>query len=105
MKKLIIVVPFLLAGCQHLLPKPEVQIVLRMEYVITIPPAETMRLPAKPTKIDVDKIDLKQSDVSKFIVDSEDYTTQLENKLITIAKFFTDEQQKLNEQAKKENSK
>jgi hypothetical protein len=76
-----------------------------MEYVIKVPPAETMRLPAKPAKIDVDKTDLKQSDVANFMSNSEDYTIQLENKLITIAKFFTDEQQKLDDKAKKENSK
>jgi len=105
MKRFVIILPLLLSACCHISPKPEARIIPKMEYVIKIPPAQLMQLPLKPTKIDVDKSDLKQSDIATFIVGSEEYTTQLENKLIGIAKFFADEQQKLNTQANKENSK
>lgn len=94
----------LLTGCVHDPVKPEQSIAPRVEYVMKVPPAEMMQLPQKPAKINVDDPALKQSDVSHWIDNKEDYTAQLENKLIAIAKFFVGEQQKLDEQAKKENA-
>lgn len=104
MKCICLLLSILLAGCQQVPVQPEQQVVSRVEYVIKLPPAEMMTLPAKPAKINADDVNLKQSDVAHWVDSKEDYTTQLENKLIAIAKFFTGEQQKLDEQAKKENA-
>lgn len=80
-----------LTGCAHW--QPEKDTVVEQVYIIRIPPAETMKLPTPVPNIDVDKA--LQGDVAKWLVQKEKYTTDLEDKLKAIAKFFTDEQKKL----------
>lgn len=81
-----------LTGCAHFW-KPERDVVVEQVYIIKIPPAETMKLPEAVPDIDVKKA--TQGDVAKWLVKKEDYTTSLEDKLKAIAKFFVDEQKKL----------
>ena len=81
-----------LTGCAHFW-KPERDVVVEQVYVVRIPPAETMKLPAPVPNLDVSKA--TQGDVAKWLVKKEDYTTSLEDKLKSIAKFFVDEQKKL----------
>lgn len=102
MKYLFIPLIFLLSACANKPIQPEQIVVTKTEYVMRIPPAKLTTLPDKPASINVDDPNLKQSDVSKFMKNSEDYTIQLENQLIEIAKFFIDERAKLDT---KENAK
>lgn len=104
MKRLILLLAIVLAGCQHVPVQPEQKVAERVEYIIKVPPADMMTLPAKPANVNVDDPNLKQSDVAHWVDGKEDYTIQLENKLIAIAKFFVGEQEKLDDKAKKENA-
>lgn len=80
-----------LTGCATWCPVPDA--VVKQEYIIRIPPAETMKLPTPVPNINVDKAD--QGEVAKWLLKKEEYTTSLEDKLKEIAKFFVDEQKKL----------
>lgn len=86
-----LVLAFALTGCATW--KPEQNTVVEQIYVMRIPPAETMKLPDPVVDIDIDKAD--QGDVSKWLLNKEKYTADLEDKLKSIAKFFVDEQKKL----------
>jgi hypothetical protein len=84
-----------LVGCAHWEPvKPEEKIVVKQEYIIRIPPAESLTIPAKVP--DIPNLDsATQGDVAKWLAEYEDRTKKLEAKLIEIGKFFKDEQTKL----------
>jgi hypothetical protein len=83
--------------------KPEQQVAESVKYVVKIPPKELMTLPEVQKKLDVDTA--KQSDIARWIISTEIRTKALENQIIGIASFFNDEQSKLDEQAKSENTK
>lgn len=102
MKYLLLILALLLAGCGHNPIKPEEKVVVKTEYVLKIPPKEMMTLPPEVQPINVQDPNLKQSDAAKWIGKNEERTNKLENMLIELAKFFNDEQAKLDEQAKKE---
>jgi hypothetical protein len=92
-----------LAGCT-LLPKkvqPEQVIVKQTEYVIKLPPAELLTLPAPVAPINVDTA--KQSDVAAWMLQKEQYTRSLENMLKDIASFFQVQQKQLDDVAKTQN--
>lgn len=95
----ILPIAILLTACAHdkELVKPEIKIAKQIEYVIKIPPAELMTLPAPVPMIDVDNA--KQSDVAKWIIEQEKRTSSLENLLRGIASFFKEEKTKLDLQA------
>lgn len=95
----ILPIAILLTACAHdkELVKPEIKIAKQIEYVIKIPPAELMTLPAPVPMIDVDNA--KQSDVAKWIIEQEKRTSSLENLLKGIASFFKEEKTKLDLQA------
>ena len=99
MYKIIILASALLAGCVSTGPlvKPEQVVANHVEYVIKVPPAESMKLPDALPKLDVDTA--KQSDIARWIVASEGRTKQLEDQIISIASFFTAEQSKLDADA------
>lgn len=80
-------------GCAHNEVKPEPQIVVKQEYIIKLPPAELLKIPPKVADLDVDKA--QQSDVAKWIAETVDRMDSLENQVIGIGKFFSDEQKKL----------
>jgi uncharacterized protein YjaG (DUF416 family) len=105
MNKLTFLLPLVLVGCGHTvdLVKPEVVIAKRVEYVIRIPPAESLSLPPAAPKIDVDTA--LQSDVATWLVSSEERTKALEDKLISISTFFKTEQEALAKKAEEENKK
>lgn len=79
--------------------KPEGTTVVQQQYIIRIPPAETMQLPPAVKNIDPDSID--QGEVARWLAAKEEYTSALEGKLREIAKFFVNEQKKLDDEAKK----
>lgn len=94
---LVIASTALLVGCGTC-PKVEQRIVTQTEYIIRIPPAESLSLPPA-----VETPDYKQSsqkDVAKYINNLEGQIVALQNKLIEIAKFFDDEKAKLAEKNK-----
>lgn len=90
-----------LAACGTCPTKVEQKIVTQTEYVIRIPPAETMTPPAPVQTPDADKS--TQKDVAKYINNLEGQITALQNKLIEIAKFFEDEKAKLAKEAAEKN--
>lgn len=103
MNKTILVLCMILAGCAHNqdLVKPEPVVAKSIQYVIKIPPAESLSMPDPVAKIDVDTA--KQSDIASWLVASEARTKALEDKLIGIAVFFKDEQTNLDNKAAEEN--
>lgn len=90
-----------LVGCSTCPPKVEQQIVKQTEYIIRIPPAETMTLPAAVETPDPQKS--TQKDVAKYVNNLEGQIVALQNKLIEIAKFFEDEKAKLAKEAAEKN--
>lgn len=94
-----------IAGCctNPSRPSPEPQVIRQIEYVVKVPSADLMTLPAQAPNIDVDTA--KQSDVAKWINAGEKRTRDLENRIIEIAKFLKSEQDALDEKAKTENAK
>lgn len=94
----------LMTGCGSFkLPKPEIVVAERVEYVVKIPPVESMQLPEEVKPIDIDTA--KQSTVAQWIIDNEDRMIKLENKIKSIASFFKAEQDKLATKAAEENKK
>lgn len=93
MKKLLtaMMLAVALTGCATW--KPEKEVVVQQVYVIRIPPAESMTLPDSVPNLDTEKMD--EGDVARWLVKKENYTKSLEDKLKEIAKFFVDEQKKL----------
>lgn len=87
----------LLVGCGTC-PKIEQRIVTQTEYIIRIPPAESMTLPPAIETPDPQKS--TQKDVAKYVNSLEGQIAVLQNKLIEIAKFFEDEKAKLVEKNK-----
>lgn len=85
----IILTVFMLSGCETL----EKITPVRTEYVVRIPPAETLTLPPEVPPLDVDKA--KQSDVARWIAATETRMKTLEDKLIEVAKFLKKEQDAL----------
>lgn len=101
---LVLSVTLFVAGCGSTkIVKPEVVVADRVEYVVKIPPAESMELPAQVKPIDIDSA--KQSTIAQWIIDNEDRVIKLENKLKSIASFFKIEQDKLADKAAAENKK
>lgn len=92
---------FALVGCGTCPPKVEQQIVTKTEYIIRIPPAESMTLPAAVVTPDPNQS--TQKDVAKYINNLEGQIATLQNKLIEIAKFFEDEKAKLAKEAADKN--
>lgn len=90
----------LLVGCGHTPIQPEQKVVTKTEYVVKVPPAEMLTIPAQVENVNVDDPYLKQGEVSKWLKNNEARTNKLENMLIEIGKFFKDEQAKLDEKAK-----
>ena len=88
MHKIIILSALILAGCGATLPqqKPEPVVANHVEYLVKVPPAELLKLPDPVSKIDVDTA--KQSDVARWLVDSEGRTKRLEDQLVGIGAFF-----------------
>lgn len=102
MKQLLIIFTALaFAGCGTPLVKVERHIVKQKEYIIKIPPSELMTFPAPVPHLDVDSAD--QADVSSWLLDKEQYTRNLENKLRGIADFFVEQQKELDKKAAEEN--
>lgn len=91
----LILAALVLTGCAHWEPvKPEEKVIVKQEYIIRIPPAESLTIPAKVPDIpDLDKA--TQGDVATWLANYEDRTKKLEAKLIEIGKFFKEEQNKL----------
>ena len=106
MKKLFaLIVALALVGCSTT-PKPippEKLVIKETQYIVRIPPAELMTLPAKPADVDVEKAD--QAAVAEWLLRKEKYTLELENMLKRLAQFFKTEQDKANAQAAEENKK
>lgn len=94
-----------LAGCETMPVKSEQVLVKHVEYIVKIPPADLLELPPSVASLNFDDPNIKQSDVGKWIVDSEQRSNVLENKLIGISKFLKGEQDKLDDKAKTENVK
>ena len=86
-----LILAFAMTGCATW--QPEKETVVEQVYIIRVPPAETMKLPEAVPDIDADKAD--QGEVARWLLNKEDYKTSLEDKLKAIAKFFVDEQKKL----------
>ena len=105
MNKLAFLIPLFLVGCAHDvdLVKPEKVVASRVEYIIRIPPAESLSLPKAVAKIDVDNA--MQSDIAIWLTANEERTKSLEDKLISISSFFKVEQDKLAKKAEEENKK
>ena len=94
----------ILSGCGLFKqPKPELVVADRVEYVVKIPPAESMELPPPVKPINVDSS--MQSNAAQWIIDNEARILSLENKLKSIASFFKVEQDKLKDKASEENKK
>lgn len=107
MKRVLIPALFVLAlsGCETFKTKPDMPVVTNTVYVIKVPPSDLMTLPPPAKTIDTSKPDLKQSDIAEWVDSTEARMSQLENKLIDIAKYFDEQQNQLDEKAKQENSK
>lgn len=80
-----------LSGCAHNQVQPEPVIVIQKEYVLRIPPADLITLPAPVPKMDL----TDQGEVAKWIVLQMERMSTLENKLTGVAKFLHDEANKL----------
>jgi hypothetical protein len=90
MKFSLLIVSLLLSGCFATLPPKEPIVLEKFVYIVRVPPAETMSLPAPIAEIDIDSS--TQADVAEWIVRSEKYTIELRTKLIEIANFFKHEE-------------
>jgi hypothetical protein len=80
-------------GCGSNPVKPEPQIVVKQQYIIKIPPAEVLRIPAPVPDTDPDTA--KQSDIARWMAATVKRMDDLESELIGVSKFFDEEQKKL----------
>ena len=107
MKKLFFLIASSLAliGCSTTTKSipPEKLVVKETQYIVRVPPAELMTLPAKPADVDVDKAD--QAAVAEWLLRKEAYTLELENMLKRLAQFFETEQAMADAKAAEENKK
>lgn len=103
MKHTILIIALVLAGCGGTIPqvKPEAVTVVSTKYIVKIPPAELLTIPAKVPNIDVDTA--KQSDIAKWMIAGEERTRALENLITGIASFFKTEQSKADDLAAQQN--
>lgn len=103
MKYLILSLVLFLSACATTpeIVKPEQVVIKETSYVIRIPPETLLIMPEQVPKIDVDTA--KQSTIANWIIDTNERTKALENRLIGIAKFFKEEQDKLDKKAADEN--
>lgn len=85
----------LLAGCGHDPIQPEPPVVIKTQYVIKVPPAELLTIPDQVAPVQINDM-TKQSDIAKWIIDSDARMTTLENQIIGIGNFLKTEQDKLN---------
>lgn len=105
MKTVFILAPLvLMVGCSTVqkLPEVEIKVVEKIEYIVKVPPEELMTLPEMPASINVDEA--TQATVAQWIINSEQYSLTLREKLILIGKFLRGEQIKLDDLAAKENA-
>lgn len=84
-----------IAGCGSDPIKPEPPVVIKTQYVIKVPPAELLTLPAEVKPIQINEL-TKQSEIAIWLIDYDARMTQLENQLIGIGNFLKTEQDKLN---------
>lgn len=105
MKYSILLVALFLTGCIFTNPivPTEPKVVKEVNYVIKVPPKESLDIPVPVKKVDVDSPNVSQADVATYIVNLYKQNLDLTNKLVSISKFFNDEQQKLNTKAAEEN--
>lgn len=106
MKKILaIILALTLVGCGTTpMPAPEPVLVKQVEYVVRIPPAEAMSIPAPLPNLNIENPNLLQSDIADWILGLQDRIDVLEGKIIGIAKFLKGEQDKLNADAAKTNT-
>ena len=98
-----IVCTAILCACNTVKPVPlALPVITQTQYVIKIPPAELMTLPAKVKDINVDTA--TQAEVAQWLIDNEKYTTQCTNQLKDIAVFFVTQQNQLNGTAAVQNA-
>jgi hypothetical protein len=86
----------LLAGCSTL-PKtvpPSTKVVTKTVYVIKLPPKQLLALP--PAVPNINTTTATQATVANWLLQKEQYTLDLKNKLIGISTFFYGQQKKLN---------
>jgi hypothetical protein len=87
----------LTAGCSAVKTptvKEERKISPTVEYIVKIPPAKLLEIPAPVENIDVEKA--KQSDIAQWILQNEERMRRLENMLIEISNFFKNEEDNAN---------
>lgn len=93
----------ILCACNPVKPVPlALPVIKQTQYVIKIPPAELMTLPAKVPDINVDTA--LQAEVAQWVINNEKYTTQCTNQLKDIATFFVTQQNQLNDTAAAQNA-
>ena len=82
-----------ISGCGMFSTKKEVETVVKVEYVLKLPPVELMKLPPKiePPKLN-DNGEMMQSDIAVWILNQQKRMNELENKIIGIAKYYYPEQ-------------
>lgn len=104
MKKGVILLAVLLSACatQSELPKAEIKIAERVEYVVRIPDAALLTLPEEPAPVNLDTA--TQADVARWLLLNEQYVREIKRRLIEVAKFLKREQQVLDDEAKKKNT-
>jgi hypothetical protein len=98
MKKIALALMILLTGCASV-EKIEPTTVVKQEYILRVPPKESLTIPAPLPSVDWDKAD--QSDVARWAAEMNMRVEELEAKLHEIAKFLSDEQKKLDQQSSK----
>ena len=100
MNKVLLIAALVLSGCctTPKLVQPEPVVVKQTEYVIRVPPADLMTLPAQVPNIDVDHA--TQGDVAAWLLQNEKRTKALEDALKGIAAFFVSQQGQLESTAK-----
>jgi hypothetical protein len=89
-----------LTACKTYTPIPDEKLtVTKTVYLVKTPDAKLITLPPKPANVDLSTA--TQYDIAKWIVARDQYTTTLENQIIEIAKFLSDEATKAKEQSSK----
>ncbi len=81
-----------LSGCATTSIQREQEVVIQYERIVVVPPATFFELPPEVNKLDLDKKDLKQSDVAIWITEMNERMKKLENKIQEIGKFLQDAQ-------------
>ena len=88
MKKVLLIVPFVLSACSCL-PEKEPETIVKVEYITKLPPAETLTIPPKVDLPPVnEKGEMMQSDIAEWVLKTEKRMRLLENKIIGIGKFY-----------------